>query len=259
MKKIYEMALRSVLATNPEQGDTPAEPRTESALVYDALRRGLISGEVPAGQRLRIQQSCEAYQCGAIPFREALNRLTADGLVVHSEQRGFAAAPVSVADVLDLCRLRVWLTTAALAESLRHGGVEWEEGVLLAYHRLRKLPRYAGEGAGSGINPAYQTPHRAFHDALLAGCDSPWTLRLHAQLFDHAERHRNLARVLRREDPDAEHLALVQAALARDVERTVHLATLHIEAVAKTVADAMSGSERAASPTRSAARPRMRR
>jgi len=215
--------------------DAKTGARTSATLAYEAIRGGLLSGEVAAGQRLRIQELSACYGCGAIPVREALNRLAADGLVVHSEQRGFSAAGISAADVMDLCRARIWLSDAALAESVRRGDDAWEERVLIAYHRLQKVPRYESQEPPRS-NPAYKEPHRVFHAALLSACGSSWALRLYAQLFDHAERHRNLARAISVSDPDAEHLALVQAALRHDVEGTQALARQHIEAVALTVA-----------------------
>jgi DNA-binding GntR family transcriptional regulator len=50
--------------------------------------------------------------------------------------------------------------------------------------------------------------HRAFHEALIDGCASAWTLQLCRLLYDKSERSRNLAKQKTRDrgrDVDAEH------------------------------------------------------
>jgi DNA-binding GntR family transcriptional regulator len=83
-----------------------AGTRTVAGLVYAKLRADILSGALVPSERLRVSVACERYSHGAIPTREALNRLAAEQLVVHSEQRGFAVAPISRADLLDLVKAR---------------------------------------------------------------------------------------------------------------------------------------------------------
>jgi DNA-binding GntR family transcriptional regulator len=56
----------------------------------------------------------------AAVVREALSRLTEQGLVQSNPQRGFIVMPLSVDDLHDLTRIRVLVETLALRESIRH-------------------------------------------------------------------------------------------------------------------------------------------
>ncbi len=62
----------------------------------------------------------ETYQTGQTPLREALNRLTSDGLVEVREQRGFYVRDISRAELAELTKTRCWVESLALREI--HGG-----------------------------------------------------------------------------------------------------------------------------------------
>ena len=216
-----------------------AEPRpTLIRLVYQALRNDLISARLVPGARLRIQALSARYACGVIPLREALNRLTAEGWVHHSEQRGFLAAPVTADDAMDLCEARLLMSEAALTASINRGDSVWEERVIVAYHRVRKVPRYESTEPPMG-NPHFDEPHRAFHMALVSACGSQRMLAALEQMFLHAERYRAFARRIELSDPDADHRELMDAALDRDVGKAVALAREHILRPAQVVVEAL--------------------
>ena len=49
--------------------------------VYATLHAAIISGELPAGSRLRIRDLAEQVGTSVMPVREAIRRLEAEGLV----------------------------------------------------------------------------------------------------------------------------------------------------------------------------------
>lgn len=207
---------------------------TAAALAYTRLRGDILRGVRVPLERLRVNDISERYGCGAIPMREALNRLAAEHLVVHSEQRGFAVAPISARDLRDLAKARSMLVEVAMREAVLNGDAAWEERVLLSYHRLSKVPRYLSLEPRVP-NPAYDGPHREFHSALISGCGSQWAVSLCEQLFDHAERYRNLSRKLQVAAREDEHKKIVDAALARRLEECVRLSKRHVEITAEVI------------------------
>jgi GntR family carbon starvation induced transcriptional regulator len=204
---------------------------TAAGLSYGRLRADILSGALLPSERLRVSDISERYACGAIPTREALNRLTAEGLVIYSEQRGFAVAPISRADLVDLAKARSMAIEIAMREALLHGDAAWEERVLLSYHRLSKVPRYLSLEPPTP-NPAYDGPHREFHSALVSGCGSQRMVALCEGLFDHAERYRNLSRKLAVVPREDEHKLIVDAALARRLDEAIALSKRHVELTA---------------------------
>jgi DNA-binding GntR family transcriptional regulator len=165
---------------------------------------------------------------GGTPLREALNRLSTEGLVTQSEQRGFRVTPISADDLLELTRTRCWINEVALRESIGRGDHRWEEQVLLAFHRLSRVPVVVD----SRMNPEFSELHRVFHGALLAGCGSRWLMDFNDLLFDCAERYRNLIAVLgddNARDVHGEHRAIAAATIGRKTALAVGLLNDHYE------------------------------
>jgi DNA-binding GntR family transcriptional regulator len=204
---------------------------TMATATYARMRRDIISGDLAAGQRLRIREICHRYGASLSPVREALNRLSAEQLVVLNDQRGFTVAGASKNELVELTRTRIWLNELALRRSIKLGGQEWEEAVLVAFHRLSRVPRFiSGDGQMLKINPEWDAPHRAFHASLLAACDSSLLRGYCEQLFDRADRYRNLARAMVLADrPDLdEHHPIMRAAIERRADEAVELLTAHV-------------------------------
>ena len=91
-------------------------PSTQASHVYDRLREDLLSGRLAPSRKLQMRFLMETYQTGQTPLREALNRLTADGLVEVREQRGFYVRDISRAELAELTKTRCWVESLALRE-----------------------------------------------------------------------------------------------------------------------------------------------
>ncbi|MCX5496150.1 FCD domain-containing protein [Kaistia dalseonensis] len=220
--------------------DAASAPVTEEAVSADAfrlLRADIISGALQAGSRLRFIELQARYGIGTSPLREALSRLAADRLVLQEVNRGFRVPPISLKDFSDIAALRVDLESKAIESSVAHGDESWEEGVVLAHHRLRRLGRVEAEPEGDTVPEEWETRHRAFHNALIAACGSPWTLHFCAVLHDQFDRYRRLAG----RDPVVQvrlaqqHEELLDAAIGRDAVRAGKVLAAHIELTATAV------------------------
>lgn len=232
------MTLDDALATQSVAGKTLAED------AYRLLRGDLIAGRLSPATRLRSGMLQARYGLGLSPLREALLRLAGEGFVVVEGQRGFAVAPVSLSELNDLSRTRRRLEAVALSEAISKGDANWEAEIIAAYHRLARQPMPTDASPAEDIL-TWDLRHRAFHDALIAACDSPWLIRLRSQLVDHLERYvrarlfnqpGNLAASpLGGAQPD-EHEAIMKAVLERDVMEATALLDRHIEQTAAAAA-----------------------
>jgi len=209
--------------------DSIKGPRSLTAKVFEALRGDILACRFAPGQRLKIGELCERFEVSLGAIREALARLAAEGLVVAEAQKGFTVAPVSKADLADLTTTRVEIECVALRRAILFGDVAWEAGIAAAFERLSRLPERAAEDAGR-VSDRWAEAHQAFHLALVAGCNSPWLLRLRSILFEQSERYRRLSARTSRNDRERrfEHRAVMEAALARDAERATRLLSEHI-------------------------------
>ncbi|MBO6782969.1 MAG: FCD domain-containing protein [Alphaproteobacteria bacterium] len=203
---------------------------TIATSVYDRIRRDIISGALAPGHKLGSTTLRERYQAGISPVREALNRLVAENLVCFEDQKGFHVAGIGAEDLDDLIRTRCHIEEIALRESIANGDDAWEDGIVVAFHRLSKVPRSAAED-GFEFNPEWEELHHAFHTAILAGCGSPRIQTYCELLADQAKRYRQLAATIsypHRNERD-EHQDIMDAVIARDVERAVALHHAHLK------------------------------
>ena len=214
--------------------DRRALPRrggnTLAGCAYDAIRAEIINGGLEPNQRLRLEDLRERFAMGFSPIREALMQLYTERLVVQEKMKGFRVAPISLEHLNDLCRVRIEIESLALRWAIERGDADWEADILSAFHRLSK-ERKRDERTAHGIDAAWRDRHRTFHLSLVAACGSTQLLPICESLFDQSERYVALS-IRHRDEPRddlGEHKAMMDAAIARDVDRTIKLCACHIQ------------------------------
>lgn len=220
----------------PEMRYVGAMPRVAPASssltqdAYERLRADLLACRLQPGARLKIGELCQTLSVSLSAVREALSRLTSEGLVVAEPQRGFRVAPISAEELRDLTQVRAQIEGMCLDRAIAVGDVGWESRLVAAFHRLSRTPEREPEDP-QRMNEAWSAAHAAYHEALVGACDSPWLLRLRGMLYAQSERYRRLsvplAEVAR--DLNREHQEIMEAALARDAGRAKALMTRHLE------------------------------
>lgn len=204
------------------------------------MRDAILSGALLPGQRLRAQELRDRFGLGLTPLREALTRLSVEGMVAGTPQKGMRVAEATPRELADLTDVRCEIERLCLARAIAEGDAAWEAGIVAAFHLLSRaaLPRSPADRAAAGL---WEQRHRAFHHALVAACRSDWLLRFRHVLVDHSERYRIL-RLLHREDPGAgvrdiggEHAAIMSAVLRRDLEGACALMEAHLRATERAV------------------------
>lgn len=212
-----------------------SDPRNLSEQAHERIRRDILNGELFPGDKLQIEAISERYGIGIAPVREALNRLSSEGLVERKSQRGFFVTQISMNALEELVKTRIWLETLALRESIRNATEEWEEQLVLSYHRLARTNRRMPPEAGRELSEEWELRHKEFHLLLLDRCGSAWLLGFCSTMMDQAVRYRSLSMnihpsLLRREGAAAEHQSLLNAAIDRDVDRACLLLADHYTA-----------------------------
>ena len=198
---------------------------------YEALRADLLSCRIPPDSRLKVQELCERLSVSLGALREALSRLTSEGLVIAEPQRGVRAAPISAEDLKDLTGVRIQIESLCLRRAIEVGDVRWESRLVAALHELSRTPEHTPDDP-THSSDEWAAAHAAFHRALVDGCDSPWLLRLRSQLYDQSERYRRFSVSLA---PNArniaqEHKDIAEATLAREANKAIDLLKAHLGA-----------------------------
>lgn len=200
---------------------------TEGA--YALLRRSLLSGRIGPGERLKVGELVEKYGVSQGAVREALARLTAEGLIETEPQRGFRAKSISAEELRDLTTVRINVEGECIRRSVLSGDLAWEKRLVAAYHQLIRTPRSVD---GDPFNDDWDVAHFEFHEALVCGCSCGWLLQLRRTLHAQAERASHIIDIPldTERDVEVEHRELLTAALARDADLAVKISQAHLEA-----------------------------
>lgn len=211
----------------------PSSARTLARRAYHRLRRDIVHGRLAAGSKLKLEALSQSYEIGMSPLREALARLVGDQLVKTEDQRGFWVAPLSLAELDDISRVRNLIETEALRLSIERGGEAWEASVRAAFEALSEVES-AVDGHPRPLPQQtvdeWEERNRQFHYALISACDSPWLVKLQELLYHQAERYRRVSLSMSRSKRfvHEEHLAIFEAALERNALRACRLTHDHL-------------------------------
>jgi DNA-binding GntR family transcriptional regulator len=203
-------------AAEPAQAEAPSaldivRTRSLASLVAQELERMILSGALPAGERLNEQALAARLGVSRGPVREAVRGLERSGLVVAVRNQGSYVRTVSAAEALEIYDLRAAITGLACAELARRRDAA-------GLSALRGLVRGMDAARRAGDARAYYALNLDFHDALLRQGAGPRTQRLHADLGNelHLFRRRALVEAENMRASNAEHATILRAIAAGD-------------------------------------------
>ena len=192
--------------------------------IEQRLRNDIVTGELPFGSRLIIEDLALRYGVSHMPVREALRILHGEGLVVIEPNRGARVRPIYGGFIEDVFDMR-----CAVETMLARRAAERRDA-----HHLDALRRAAGDledhvaaGDYASVPVANRAVQRAINDAAahpgaLPIVDSHWLL-LAALLKRYGYGDDRFQRVIE------EHQHLIQAIERRDAHSAALLMGAHIE------------------------------
>lgn len=206
---------------------------SRTQIAYEQLRMNLLECKFEPGQRLGIVELCQVMNVSQGAVREALSRLTSEGLVESEAQRGFRVPPVSATDLWHLTTARAEIDSLCLRRSIKVGDLDWESRIVATFHRLDNTPECAPNEPNK-FTTAFTIAHDQFQEALVSACDNPWLSRMRNVLHNQAKRYRGLS------EPGQSNIReelreLMDACLHRDSDLAEQLLSGHMLSRAKTL------------------------
>jgi GntR family transcriptional regulator, rspAB operon transcriptional repressor len=198
-----------------------------SERVYEDLREEIVLGRLQPGAELSEVEQAARRGVSRTPLREALGRLSAEGLAVVGKGRTLVVSGMDAADVVHLFELREALECQAARLAARRGT---PETFLTLRDRFAAAPEVIA--TGDPDRTAYYALVAELDDAIDAAMDSPHLRRSLGGLSAHVARVRRLAR----NSPDrllraAEEHRLIAQAIADGDEMLASRATaVHLRA-----------------------------
>jgi DNA-binding GntR family transcriptional regulator len=108
---------RSTDSDEPEEPNEPNEPvnrNTLSQQVYNHLRAGILDNTYPPGSPLPEEALADKLNVSRVPIREALRRLSAEGLIVIKPRQGASVIELTPKQFLDAYQVREALEVLAV-------------------------------------------------------------------------------------------------------------------------------------------------
>ncbi|MBP2185392.1 GntR family transcriptional regulator [Amycolatopsis magusensis] len=193
---------------------------------YEELRGRILSGGLAPGSRLAQRDLADEFGMSLTPLREAIRRLSSEGLIDLDTQRDAKVAAINATEARQLFEVRLSLDpTAAMLAAERRTDTDLTT-LRAAAARLVPVTRTWGE---EGL-----TAHRAFHRALYTASHNDVLIRMLDDIWDKSDRYRRLGLDLPPGDEPRtrdhrEHHELVELITAGDTTGARDLMHAHIE------------------------------
>jgi len=196
--------------------------------VYGHLRRAVLDGEIAPGERLGEAELGERLGVSRTPIREAIMRLTQEGLLVAEANKGVRVRTVSAAEAQGTYVVREELDGLAAALAAR-AHTDADAGALRgALAELNAAPGGDYREQTRLDLAFHREVTQAAHNAALA--ELARGLEQRVALIKHQTRTYNA-----HPDTAAQHGAILKAVLARDADAAREAARTHVRTFAPLV------------------------
>lgn len=88
-------------------------------LVYEAFRKTIILGDIPAGTRINEKEFADALNISRTPIRFAMKQLVNERLVDHIPRVGIVVKGISIKDAYEIYDIRKALDTLATIKAMK--------------------------------------------------------------------------------------------------------------------------------------------
>jgi DNA-binding GntR family transcriptional regulator len=146
-----------LLATGPAIG--PARRRVLADEVADAIRDAIFAGRIDLGKRLVEEELASSLNVSRGPVREALVRLSQEGLVRMERHRGATVAELGLDGVDEIYSLRTALERLAAEWVCRNATEADFKRIAAVLEQFDQLPQPLTRSMVAGLDVA-------FHDAV---------------------------------------------------------------------------------------------
>lgn len=203
---------------------------TISAQVHSVLRRDIVVGQLAPRAMLSEQEIAARFGISRTPVREAMIKLAEEGLVEIFPQYGSFVAPIKLLDVFDSQFAREALESAAVEKAIERLDAHWDQELRAIIARQKALLRPQDR---DDFFRADEDMHMLI--LRIAGHADAWRFVEGAKA--QMDRVRHIAIMLPRKQNSilAEHEAVVDRMLARDVRGAVEAMREHLRGIFRTI------------------------
>lgn len=202
----------------------PIQQDTTPTLIARQLRAAIATGQFAPGEQLLEAALAQSLGVSRAPLREAMQRLTQEGLLIGHRNRGLFVMDLDEDAIRDTYLARGAVERAAI-EHLITSGRAAEAGAL--NELVDRMEEFRGDPSSQEVSAL----DMSFHEKLVELSGSPHLQRMHRTLLTQVQMclthmQATYDSIDHRVD---EHRSLAQAIIGADIERAVALLRAHMD------------------------------
>jgi DNA-binding GntR family transcriptional regulator len=207
-------------------------PGLSQQRILEEIRRAILSGDVPPGSPIPVDETAEVFGVSRIPIRETLKTLIGEGLVEHQPRAGYTVASVTVEEFREIYIVRGVLEMAALTAAV--GNAEAHDD-----RRATEALAALDDALAAADYQAYQRDSRQFHLALVAPCRMPRLLHMIELVWNLTEPLQPMQHISdeHRDHLHTQHSSMLRAFIDRDSAALLAASRRHLDDLETVVAD----------------------
>ena len=194
-----------------------------SEKIYDLIKDRIINEELRPGERLLDDRLASSFGVSRTPVREALARLSNEGLVEIVSRSGAYVKKLTREDIEEIYEIRRVLEGLAAKKA----------ATFITDREIKQLSTLLEKAKGPGKESfkAYVDFDVKLHDSILKNCHNQRLTSIMANLYTliHVFRMRVGKNKKKAEQALKEHEAVLEAIRARDAKKTEKMTMEHIE------------------------------
>jgi DNA-binding GntR family transcriptional regulator len=196
--------------------------------VYDVIKENILSQVFAPGQRLILEELAQQLGVSMTPLKDALNRLSAEGLIEIAPRRGTYVTGLKRAEIAETFEVRCALEVMAAQLFLERASDAELQEIAAMVDQLEKLAKSPDKSASyqDYVNIDGAMHHRIVelskNQRLLAAHE-----REHTHMYMARARYGTFEESL--DQAQAEHRVLREAILARNIPQAQAILSEHIQ------------------------------
>lgn len=191
-----------------------------SSIVFEALRKAIIEGDVKEGEPLRQDEIARLFNTSRIPVREAISRLEEQGLVKTQRYKGAVVSGLSASEAEEIFDFRALIEPEVIRRAVPQMSPQTLETARASWAAFSE----------SSDPMAWGDLNRDFHSALYQASGLQYHLDVIDNAMDRIDRYLRAQLVMSNgmERANAEHIAIWEACVAGNAELAAERTRLHI-------------------------------
>lgn len=188
--------------------------------IYDIVKERIVSLQLKLGEKIDVQKLAEEFGVSQTPIRDALNRLSQNGLINTRARVGYYVTDPSVEDIMEIYDLREMFESYALESAIEN--IKFDELRQLK-RKMEEIQKETDEKTGK---TKFNETDRELHLLIIKNSNNKRLQSLFSQIYDFVRI--SISMGVEWKKSLKEHIALVDALQEKDLTGAKEILKEHI-------------------------------